>query len=69
MCHLVGIMEGGRNALIGKRLSGRPMWRYDDNIIMELKEIGVNMRNLVDSAKDRGYWKVLVGAASNLCVP
>ena len=36
---------------------------------MDLKEIGINMRNWVDSAPDRAYWRALVNAASNLRVP
>ena len=27
---------------------------------MDLKQIGINMRNWVDSAQDRAYWKALV---------
>ena len=33
---------------------------------MDLKEIGMNTRNLVDSAQDRDYWRVLVNVALNL---
>ena len=33
---------------------------------MDLKEIGINMRNWVDSAQDRDYWRALVNAAFNL---
>jgi hypothetical protein len=40
---------------IGKRPLGSPRCRWVDNIRMELKEIGINMRNWVDSAQDRGY--------------
>ena len=29
---------------------------------MDLKEIGINTRNWVDSAHDRGYWRALVNA-------
>ena len=36
---------------------------------MDLKEIGINMRNWVDSTQDRGYWRALVNAALNLLVP
>ena len=36
---------------------------------MDLKEIGVNTRNLVDSAQDRDYWRALVNAALNLRDP
>ena len=35
---------------------------------MDLKEIGINMRNWVDSAQDRNYWRTLVNAALNLQV-
>ena len=39
------------------------------NIGMDLKEIGINARNWVNSADDRDYCKVLVNAALNLRVP
>ena len=35
----------------------------------DLKEIGIKMRNWVDSAQDRGYWRALVNVALNLRVP
>ena len=53
----------------GKRSSGRPRRRWEDNIRMDLEEIGINAGNLVDSAQDRDYWRVLVNAALNLRVP
>jgi hypothetical protein len=31
------------------------MRRWEDNIIMDLKEIGVNARNWFDLAQDRDY--------------
>ena len=37
----------------GKRPLGRPRHRWEDNIRMNLKEIGINMRNWVDLAQDR----------------
>ena len=42
--------------------------RWEDNIKMDLKEIGVSVRRWVDSAQDRDYWRVLVNAALNLQV-
>ena len=45
------------------------MRRWEFNIRMDLKEIGLNMRNWVDSAQDRGYWRVLVNVALNPRVP
>ena len=34
-----------------------------------LKKRGINTRNWVDSAQDRGYWGALVNASLNLRVP
>ena len=60
----VARMEAGRSAfkiLAGKptekRHLGRPRHRLEDNIRMDLKEMGINTRNLVDSAQGRDYWK------------
>ena len=52
----------------GKRPLGRPRLRWEDNIRMDLEEIGINTRNWVDSAQDRNYWKALVNAGLNLLV-
>ena len=53
----------------GKTPSGRPRRRLEDNIRMDLEEIGINAGNWVDSAQDRNYWRALVNAALNLRVP
>ena len=37
----------------GKRPLRRPRRRWEDNIRMDLEEIGINAGNWVDSAKDR----------------
>ena len=65
--------EEGRGALkilTGKPVEKRPLgWlrhRREDSIRMDLKEIGINTRNWVDSAQDRDYWRALVNAALNL---
>ena len=42
---------------------------WEDNIRMDLEEIGINGGNWVDSAQDRNYWRALVNAALNLRVP
>ena len=67
----VARMEEGRSAfkiLTGKRPLGRPRRRWEDNIRMDLEEIGINAGNWVNSAQDRNYWRVLVNAALNLRV-
>ena len=43
-------------------------WYTEDNIIMDLKEIGMNTRNSVDSIPDRDYWRTLVIAVLSLRV-
>ena len=55
-------MEEGRSAskiltgtATGKRPLGRPMHRWKNNVRLVLKEIGINMRNWVDSAQDKDY--------------
>ena len=40
----------------GKRPLVRRMRRWEDNIRTDLKGIGVNTRNQVDSVQDRNYW-------------
>ena len=39
------------------------------DVRIDLKEIGINTRNWVDSAQDRGYWRAVVNAALNFVVP
>ena len=60
----VARMEEGRSAFkiltvrpIGKVPLGRPRCRWEDNIRMDLEEIGVNAGNWVDSAQNRNYWR------------
>ena len=72
----VARMEEGRSVLkiwtgtpAGHRLLGRPM-QDRKTIRMNLKEIGMNTRNWVDSAQDSFYyWRALVNAELNLRVP
>ena len=69
-------MEKGRSVFeiltgkpTGKRPLGRPRHRCEDNIRMDLEEIGINAGNWVDSAQDRNYWRALVNVALKLRVP
>ena len=52
----------------GKSPIGRPRRRWEDNIRMDLKEIGINTRNWIDSTQDRDL-RALVNAAFNLRFP
>jgi hypothetical protein len=72
----VARMEEGRSIFknftgkpTGKRPVGRPRLRWEENIQMDLKEIGINTREWIDSAQDRDYWRTLVNVALNLRVP
>ena len=51
-----------------KRPLGRPRRRWEDNIRMDLIEIGINTRNWVNSAQDRDYWRALMNVELNLRV-
>ena len=53
----------------GKRLLRKPRRRWEDNNRIDLKEIGINKRNWVDSTQDRDYWRALKNAALNLRAP
>ena len=70
----VARMEGGGSAFkilagTGNGPIGRPRRTWEDNIRMDLEEIGINAGNWVDSAQDRGYWRALVNAALTLRFP
>jgi hypothetical protein len=54
----------------GKIPLGRPRRRWvDDNIKMELAEIGWVGRNWIELAQDRDQWRALVNTVMNLRVP
>ena len=53
----------------GKGPLERPRHRWEDNIRMDLKEIGINTRNWVDLSQDRDYLRALMNAALHRRVP
>ena len=53
----------------GKRPIERPMRNQEDNIRMDLKGIGIDTENWVDSAEDRDYCRALVNVTLNPQVP
>ena len=76
MADHVARLEEGRSAFktltgksTGKRPLRRPRCKWDNNIRMDLEEMGINGGNSVDSAQVRDYWRSLVNAALNLLVP
>jgi hypothetical protein len=53
----------------GKRPRGRPRRRREDNIKMDLREIGTDGANWIRLAQDRVQWRVFVSTVMNLRVP
>ena len=53
----------------GKRPLGRSRHRWEDNIKMDLQEVGCGGMDWIDVAQDRDRWLALVNAVMNLRVP
>ena len=53
----------------GKRPLGRPRHRREDNIKMDLQEVGGGCGDWMELAQDRDRWRALVSTARNLRVP
>ena len=53
----------------GKRPLGRPKIRWEDNIRMDLQEVGLGYEDWIGLAEDRDRWRALVSAVRNLWVP
>jgi hypothetical protein len=50
-------------------LVGRPRRRWEDNIKMDIREVGWEDMNWIDLAQDRDRWRAIVNAVMNLRVP
>jgi hypothetical protein len=48
---------------------GRPMRRWEDNIKMDLREIGIDGANWIQLAQNRIQWLVCVNTVMKLRVP
>ena len=53
----------------GKRQLGRPRRRWEDNIKMDLQEVGCGGMDWIELAQDRDRWWALVSTVMNLRVP
>ena len=53
----------------GKRQLGRPRRRWEDNIKIDLQEVGGGRRHWMELAQDRDGWRALVGTVRNFRVP
>ena len=65
--------RGVHRALVGKpegkRPLGRPRRRWEDNIKMDLQEVGGGFGDWMELAQDRERWLELVSTVRNLRVP
>ena len=53
----------------GKRPLGRPRRRWEDNIKMDLEEVGRGYGDWMELAQDRDEWRALVSTVMNFRVP
>jgi hypothetical protein len=69
----MGKVRGAYNILVGRpegrRPLGRPGCRWEDNIKMDLREIGFEDVDWIHWAQDRERWRALVNTVMNLRVP
>jgi hypothetical protein len=69
----MGERRGAYSALVGKpegrRLLERPRRGWEDNIKMDLREVGLGGVDWIDLAQDRDRWQALVYMVMNLRVP
>jgi len=68
----MGEGRGLHRVLVGKpegmRTLGRPGRRWEDNIKMDLREVG-GVGDRMELAQDRDRWRALVNTVMNLRVP
>jgi hypothetical protein len=53
----------------GKRPLGRPRRRWEDNIKIDLREMGIDRANWIQLAQDRVQWGDFANTVKNLRVP
>ena len=72
-CSAYGGRRGVYRVLVGKPEGKRPLGRlrrrWEDNIKMDLQEVGCGAMDWIELAKDRDRWRALVNAVLNRWVP
>ena len=58
------------NIFVGYKIAlGRPRRRWEDNIKMDLEEVGKGCGDWMELAEDRDRWRALVSTVKNFVVP
>ena len=67
----MGQGRGVHRVLVGKHEGKRPLprRRWEDNIKMDLQEVGGGCEDWMESAQDRDSWRALVSTVMNFRVP
>ena len=69
----MGEGRGVRKVLVGKpegkRPMGTPRRRWEDNIKMDIQEVGGGFGDWMELAQDRDRWRALVSTVMNIRVP
>jgi hypothetical protein len=69
----LGEERGAYRILVGRPEGRRQLWRprrrWEDNIKMEIREVGCGGMNWIELAQDRDRWRDIVNAVINLRVP
>ena len=52
-----------------RRPLGRPRHRWEDNIKVDIQEVGCGVMDWIELTQDRDRWPALVNAVMNLRVP
>jgi hypothetical protein len=53
----------------GRRPLGRPTRRWEDNVKMDLRDVGIDGVNWIQLAQNRVQWRAFVNTVMNLRVP
>ena len=53
----------------GKRPLGRPRCRWENNIMIDIQEVGFGVMDWIELAQDRDRWRALVNAVKGFRVP
>ena len=61
--------QGSGGEARGKETMGRPRCRWEDNIKMDLEEVGGCCGDWMELVQDRDMWRALVSTVRNLRVP